>query len=125
MIATSLDILVVEDNPDFLDLLCIMLEQMGHRAHAFPTAEQAVERLDDGRFDVLVADVQLPGMSGIDLARLIASKSPGTRIIFSSGHGYLLADRLDFNFVVLHKPYFLAQLEQAIASAPIQQIGSK
>ena len=117
--SSSFDILVVEDNPDFLSLLCIMLDEMGHRAHAAATAEQALELLGDRRFDVLVADVQLPGISGIELARIAARAAPETRIIFSSGHGYLLADKLDFEFVVLHKPYFLAQLRQAIEATPV------
>jgi CheY-like chemotaxis protein len=119
MTASSFDILVVEDNPDFLHLLCIMLDEMGHRTHAAATAEQALELLDRHRFEVLIADVQLPGMSGIELARLVSNNTPGIRIVFSSGHGYLLADRLDFDFVVLHKPYFLAQLQQAIETTPV------
>lgn len=117
MTASSFDILVVEDNPDFLRLLCVMLEEMGHRPHAAANGEQALELLGDRRFDVLVADVQLPGMSGIDLARIAARTLPEIRIVFSSGHGYLLADKLDFDFVVLHKPYFLAQLRQAVEAA--------
>ncbi|WP_136419236.1 response regulator [Herbaspirillum sp. ST 5-3] len=114
MTTTSFQVLVVEDNSDFLQILCEMLETLGHRPHGVSNAEDAVAWLGTQPFDVLIADVQLPGMSGIDLAKIVARKAPEVRIVFSSGFGYLLTDKLDFNFVVLHKPYFLNQLKHAV-----------
>lgn len=114
MTAASLRILVVEDNSDFLQILCDMLEELGHRPHGVSCAEDALAASRGRSFDALIADVQLPGMSGIELAQIMTASAPSIRIIFSSGFGYLLTDKLDFEFMVLHKPYFANQLRHAV-----------
>lgn len=115
MTAPSLRVLVVEDNPEFLSTLCDMVAGLGHHAHGVASAEQALPLLAAGGFQVLLADITLPGMSGVELASIAVRAAPGLRIVFSSGFGYLLSDKLDFPFTLLHKPYFLNQLKQALA----------
>lgn len=114
MNTASLLFLVVEDNQDFLHILCQMLHSLGHRTRPALSAEEALELVAQERFDVLLSDISLPGMSGIDLARRVVKTAPGIRIIFSSGYGYLLSDALDFKFDLLHKPYFVNQLRLVI-----------
>jgi CheY-like chemotaxis protein len=106
--------LVVDDNAGFLQIVCEMLHSLGHRTHAAQSGEQAIGLIAQERFDILLSDINLPGMSGIDLARATIKATPGIRIIFSSGFGYLLPDGLDFDYDLLHKPYFINQLRQAI-----------
>jgi DNA-binding NtrC family response regulator len=91
-----------------------MLTVLGHRAHCVSTAEEAIDPLNSGRFNVLLADINLPGMSGIALAGLAAKAVPGIKIIFASGYGYLVTDKTDFNFTLLPKPFDLAQLEHTL-----------
>ncbi len=117
MTRSSLRVLVVEDNQAFLQVLCEILEKFGHRPHGVPCAEEAIALLQKHSFHVLIVDIQLPGMSGIELAKIVASTVPGIKVIFSSGFSYLLTDALDFDFTVLHKPYFLNQLKHAIESS--------
>lgn len=107
--------LVVDDNDTFLHLVCDMLHSLGHRTLAAPSAEKAMECIGQERFDVLLTDIKLPGLSGIDLARHATSVVPGLRVIFSSGYGYLLPAGLEFEFDLLHKPYFINQLRQVIS----------
>lgn len=114
MKTASLLILVVEDNQDFLSMLCDMLHTLGHRTCSALSGESALALLTEHRFDVLLADINLPGMSGIDLARRAVKAIPGIRVIFSSGFGYLVSDALDFEFDLLHKPYFANQLRMVL-----------
>lgn len=107
--------LVVDDNDSFLHLVCEMLHSLGHRTQAAPSAEKAMECIGQEPFDVLLTDIKLPGMSGVDLARHAIGKVPSLRVIFSSGYGYLLPPGLDFEFDLLHKPYFINQLRQVIS----------
>jgi CheY-like chemotaxis protein len=120
--ASSLQVLIVEDNVGLQNMLCEMVVGLGHRARGVGSAEEALDLLDDLRFDVLLADVTLPGMSGIALATIAIEKNPAIRIVFSTGHGYLLSERLDFDFALLHKPYFLHQLMQAIGPPPAKSL---
>jgi CheY-like chemotaxis protein len=107
-------LLVVEDNPDSRDLLCEMLAMLGYETQAAASAEEAMELLDKTPFDVLFVDINLPGMSGIELAKMAVNKAPDLKIIFASGYGFLVTDKTDFRFALLPKPYTLAQVQQAI-----------
>jgi CheY-like chemotaxis protein len=115
MIASKhLDVLVVEDHRDARDMLCDLLRLLGHDAHCVATGEEGATMLTNHRFDVLIADISLPGMSGFDLARMAIKTVPGIGIVFVSGFGYLIADKTDFPFVLLPKPYRMDQLKHAL-----------
>lgn len=115
MTTPQFQILVVEDDKISRDLICEMLELLGHAAHGVPTAEEAVELLGSGRrFNVLLADINLPGMSGIALAEIAVKSMPSIKVIFASGFGYLVTDKTDFDFMLLPKPYGFEQLKHAL-----------
>jgi CheY-like chemotaxis protein len=114
MPTSPLQILVVEDHESSRDLLCEMLKMLEHGVHCVPTAEEAIEPLKSGQFNVLLADINLPGISGISLAEMAVKIVPGLKIIFASGYGYLVTDKTDFQFTLLPKPFDLAQLRHAL-----------
>jgi two-component SAPR family response regulator len=91
-----------------------MLSMLGHKVRCVGSAEEAVEPLKQHKIDVLIADINLPGMSGTDLAAFAVERDPKMKIIFASGYGYLVADKVDFHFTLLPKPFDLAQLEHAL-----------
>jgi two-component system CheB/CheR fusion protein len=64
----ALDLMLVEDNGDVSETLAELLEIDGHRVEVASTAELALERLGKRGFDVVLVDIGLPGMSGIELA---------------------------------------------------------
>jgi len=97
-------------------LLEEMLRILGHAAHSAATAEAAIQAFEGQEFDVLLADINLPGMSGIELAEQLTARRPALRVIFASGFGYLIADKTPFEFILLPKPYGLDQLQHAIDS---------
>ncbi|AXA91116.1 response regulator [Massilia sp. YMA4] len=104
-------VLVVEDNPDALDLLCQMVELVGCAATGASSAEQALALL--AQADILLTDVQLPGMSGVDLAHHAHGAHPHLRIVFATG---AQAPALPFASGALRKPYTIEQLRQALAA---------
>lgn len=115
--APPLRILVVEDNPDLRQLVCELLCNFGHDAMPVGSAEDALAELDAGAgFDVLLSDVSLPGMSGIDLARRVVAIVPGMHVIFASGYGDSLTANVDFPAHSLTKPYDINHLHQLLVS---------
>jgi CheY-like chemotaxis protein len=114
MTSLPLQILVVEDNQGARQLVCEMLAMLGYRADSVATAEEAVEPIKSGAYNVLLSDISLPGMSGIALAEMAVANVPDIKIVFASGYGYLVADKTDFEFILLPKPYDLNQLEHVI-----------
>ena len=118
----QLRILVVEDNQDAQYLVCEMLRAFGHQVHAVANGEAALEVLADvgskAGFDVLFSDVSLPGMSGVELARVALQRQPRLRIVFASGYSESLTSHLDFPAVSMQKPYDIEQLQQVLRSLP-------
>lgn len=64
-------VLVVEDNPASLKLLRLVLSIDGFQVEALTTAEDALDSMRAGPPRAVVADIQLPGMDGLDLARVV------------------------------------------------------
>jgi CheY-like chemotaxis protein len=113
--AKGMRILVVEDNADANYLVCEMLQTMGYTVDAAASGEQALAVLAGARPDILFTDVSLPGMSGVDLARLALKTHPDLRIVFATGYNNTLTSQLEFPAVAIQKPYDLETLQQALA----------
>ena len=78
-------VLIVEDEPLILMSTVDMVRELGHTVHEAGSAEDALVVLKTQKIDVLLTDVGLPGMSGIDLARRVREGWPNVRIVFASG----------------------------------------
>src|SRR5258708_26550250 len=80
-------LLVVDDEAGIRESLSSILEDEGYHVEAVGSAEEALERAAAGNFDVVLLDVWLPGIDGLEaLSRLQASPLPPA-VIMISGHG--------------------------------------
>ncbi|MEK0316704.1 response regulator transcription factor [Cohnella sp. 56] len=83
-------LLLVDDEPiaiDYLaDLICEQADVEAEVMKAYSGAE-ACRRMEDVRIDVLVTDIRMPGMSGIELAERVRARWPRCRVVFLTGHG--------------------------------------
>jgi DNA-binding response OmpR family regulator len=64
-------ILVVDDSPEILDVTRTVLNSDGYSVVAVPSGEEALERLGDEPFDLVLLDINMPGMDGWETLRLI------------------------------------------------------
>ena len=80
-------VLVVDDNPPLCELLRLSLAAKGFLATTRPTAEAALSALSTHDFDVLVTDLQLPHMDGLELCRRARSERPHLPVVVLTGHG--------------------------------------
>ena len=119
--ARKLHALVVEDNDINQMVIQTYLEDMGHQVHVVGTAEAALSVLRDARFDVILMDVNLPGLSGTEATRMIRgtvdARIAGLPIIGVSAH-VQEADRLE-NLragmsAILPKPLSFSALSAAL-----------
>jgi signal transduction histidine kinase/DNA-binding response OmpR family regulator len=110
----GLAVLVVEDNDKVRTIIGEYLQELGHRATLVRTAEDALDALGAGGVDVLLTDVSLPGMSGLDLVQQVAELHPAVQPIVSSGFGDRLTVRSLPNVRLLAKPYAIGDLERVL-----------
>jgi len=83
---TSFKVLVVDDEVDFLESLVRRLKRRQVDAVGVPSGEAALEHLAQRAADVVVLDVKMPGMNGIDTLREIKRLYPQVEVILLTGH---------------------------------------
>lgn len=110
-------VLVVEDNVDVGRFATQILEDLGYRTTWAHNAEEALDRLgeDGAGFDAVFSDVVMPGMGGIEMAKLLRLRLPDMPVLLASGYSHVLAKDASHGFELLHKPYSADQLGRILA----------
>jgi signal transduction histidine kinase len=110
----SATILVVDDDPLVAMSTVGMLEDIGHTVIEANSAKRALEILEAGQaVDLMVTDQAMPGMTGIELAKIVRSKRPLMPVLLATGYGDIPAGQ-GSNLPSLSKPYRQAQLQAEI-----------
>ena len=78
------------------------------------SGEDAQQALGEQHFDVLFTDVNLPGMSGVELAKRALERFPEMSVIFASGYGAMVTRNVGFASHSLPKPYDIDQLQEIL-----------
>ena len=107
-------ILLVEDNADARAMTGELLEMLGHQVQAVGSAEEALPLLGSPGLEILLTDISLPQMSGVELAALAAKEQPQLQVVFSTGHAPANSGVQDPAARFLIKPFTVEQLQQAL-----------
>lgn len=86
MIDAELTILIVDDDDGARDSLTKYLNSCGWDTLAAESGEQAIEMVKSGQCDIIISDVRMPGMNGIDLTRKIKTIDPNIEVLVATGH---------------------------------------
>ncbi|MBN1379758.1 MAG: response regulator [Gammaproteobacteria bacterium] len=100
-------ILLVEDEPKVLSLMSLALTDAGHKVLTAATSKKALEIAYEtkGNFDLLLTDVVLPGISGLDLANRVTGEYPRMPVLMVSGY---TADNAEIREIA-DSPYYFMQ----------------
>ena len=79
-------VLIVDDDDDFRETLAIRLEARKLRVMGAESGDKALELLDRHDFDVVLLDIRMPGLDGIETLREMKKKRPLLEIILFTGH---------------------------------------
>ena len=89
MTADRARVLVVDDEPAIRTSLATVLERDGFACTAAGTGEEAVVLFDADPFDIVISDIMMPGMSGVDVMRHVKSNVPDTIFLLVTAHASL------------------------------------
>jgi CheY-like chemotaxis protein/GAF domain-containing protein len=121
----GLTILAIDDQAIILDLLAAMCQSLGHEIVVSRDSEDGLHLLKKHHPDVVIIDMAMPGMSGLELAARLKAVSGDTPIIMITGWGVQIeSERLARAGVdhILHKPFRLEQLSEIINNLPISRL---
>lgn len=117
---TGIRVLIVDDEQPVRELLAHFLDSRGFSTAQAATAEEALSTLDQQHFDVVLSDVQMPGMNGLSLLSEIRRRHPDTAVLMltacedvSMAVDSMKAGALDY----VTKPFQLQKVEAAVRSA--------
>jgi len=110
-------ILLAEDDESMRRFLAQALERAGHEVTAFGDGAEAYECLRGVRFDLLLSDIVMPGLDGIELAKRAADLDPALKIMFITGFAAVAlhpASEAPRRAKVLSKPFHLREIVQEV-----------
>ena len=123
--ATGLRVLIVEDEPYALEALCELVEGMGHTACAAANAAAAQDIMLAGPCDLMLSDVVLPGVGGLELARWVEARQPGIPVVLMSGY-VPDARQMSARWTFIRKPIDTEQLRKVLQTTPLwREAGTK
>ncbi|HEX7506678.1 MAG TPA: response regulator, partial [Polyangia bacterium] len=112
--------LVVEDDAVARDLLCEILRGEGFEVEAVDDGAPAVERAGDGRYDLVLSDVRMERVGGLDVLRAFTEKSPGTPVILITAFGDVTGAMEAIGhgaYDYVSKPFNIEELRLTVARA--------
>ncbi len=110
-------ILIAEDDPAMLRSLRMALQFGGHKVQAVSDGLEAVAALRRQHFDLLLTDIVMPKLDGVEVARRARVNQPGLRVTFITGfgEGALRARNIAIDGLrVLSKPFNLRELTKHV-----------
>jgi CheY-like chemotaxis protein len=122
--ARSTRVLIVDDERVIADTLCSILNMNGYHAQAAYSGEQAVEAAKKVNPHILISDIIMGGMSGIEAAIQISASLPSCRVMLFSGHAEAVGMIHDLqaqghHFELLTKPVHPRHLLDCLAALPL------
>jgi DNA-binding response OmpR family regulator len=117
-------IMIIEDNEEMRSLLKDFLEEEGFKIDSVSNGVDALGRLSRGYFDLVVTDIRMPGLSGLDILPKIRRLNPGAPIIVMTAYGSDDLQRRSLErgaTIYLEKPIHLSQLRTMICELILQK----
>lgn len=87
MIKIPVKVLIVDDEKDFVEMFSLRLQQQGEKVSTAYSGKEALAVLENVAIDVVILDIRMPGMDGIDTLKQIKKLYPIVEVILLTGHG--------------------------------------
>jgi len=112
-------ILIVDDNPNMSSLLVEMLEVFDYESVRASDGQDALEKMESGKFSMVITDMRMPNMTGLELLEKIKEKHPKLPVVLISGYS-VDNGGLEDNKIkpdgFLAKPFMMSDIEKLLNS---------
>ena len=111
-------ILIVDDNPNMSSLLSEMLEVFDLKSVRTSDGQEALEALEKHKFSMIITDMRMPNMTGLELIEKVKQKFPKMPVVLISGYsvGELGANDENKPDGFLAKPFLMSDIEKLVSS---------
>ncbi len=116
----KLNVLLVDDEAEFVDAFAERLRLRGFNPLVANSGEQALRMVDEEQVRIMVLDLKMPGIDGLEVLRRVKKKYPETQVIVLSGHGSMQDEEAARNlgaFEYLRKPADIGSVLEALKRA--------
>jgi DNA-binding NtrC family response regulator len=114
------DILIVDDEPIVGERLKAFIKKDGHRVETFVEPSAALKRLEEKDFDIVISDIRMGEIDGIQVMQKVFQKSRRTKVIMITGYATLELARESLTkgaFDFIAKPFKLKEIRRTIEKA--------
>jgi CheY-like chemotaxis protein len=80
--------LVVDDDAEMREMMAQLVAFLGYHPILAANGEQALQKLAEARIDLVISDIQMPGLSGLELLRIVKAQRPDLPVLMMSGCVY-------------------------------------
>ncbi len=111
-------VLIVDDNPNMASLLSEMMEIFDFTSERAADGDEALEKLEKTKFSIVISDMRMPNMTGLELLDHVKVKYPKVPVVIISG--YAMKDETSPSGLhpdgFLSKPFLMTDIEQLLNS---------
>jgi len=120
----STSILILDDEPIVSKRLKPSLEKKGYEVETYTESSAALQRIRERNFDIVITDLKMEGLSGMEILAEVKKRSPATEVIVITGFATMETAKESFQKGVLDflaKPFKLSEIIEAIQRAEKKQ----
>ncbi|HEX3797616.1 MAG TPA: response regulator [Verrucomicrobiae bacterium] len=112
-------ILVVDDSASVAELISEMLLSFGYHPEICLTVKEALAKFEANKYDLVITDYTMPGMNGVDFAKLLKESAPSQIVLLITGSNFSMTEAASRSMPVnatLQKPFSVQEFQEAVAN---------
>lgn len=117
-------VLVLDDEPIVCKRLKPALEKAGYEVESFTKSAEAMQRIKEQEFDIVITDLKMEGLDGMDFLTEVKKRSPGTEVIVITGFATMETARKSYQqgvFDFVSKPFKLGEIQEVVRKADLKR----
>ncbi len=121
-------ILILDDEPIVCKRLKPAFEKLGYEVEVFTSSSDAMTRIQEQDFDIVITDLKMEGVDGMEFLTAVKERSPETEVIVITGFATMETAKESFQkgvFDFVAKPFKISEIREVVKKAEKKKMGTK